>query len=531
MKLYAWLNSAMTRIYPATPPNQDSRMKLTVACNERFQFQVAVRQTGLHHAAVSLQAEAPKDWKVRIRRVGYVPLPHFNIPVMPSDDDLEGRNYLPGLVPDPLFDDNTILMGQEETHAFWITVIPAAKTTPGPHVIKLHAEVESGPHKTLSFIANVTPMLIPVRRNFMVTNWFYIDTLLDRYQTTFRDQRFWDLLTAYLNNLTEHGQDTVYTSVFSVQLDGERSPSQLLRIKQTGAAEWQFDWRDVRRFVNSAKAAGIRYFEWSHFFSQWGVERAIKVYKGQGENKKLLWPRDTSATSPVYRRFLKRFLPSFHAFLKKERLLECSLFHVSDEPSDQHLENYRRARAMLHELAPWMKVMDAMSHIEVAALTDTPVPSISHALDFLNAGMDCWCYFCCAPREKFLNRLMDTPLTKIRMSGWLFYRWPFKGFLHWGYNYWNRCQKNDMIDPYFVSDAGNWPGWPYGDTFLVYPGANGPVDSIRWEVFADSLQDYALLQATGTPRNGPLLKDIQSFEDFPKNEQWIQNSRRKLLLT
>jgi hypothetical protein len=478
---------------------------------------------------MALKAEAPRGWKIRIRRVGYVPVPHLNTPIMPSSADVEGREVLPGLAPDPLLDESTIRMGKDETHAFWVTIVPPSSVIPGKHEIRLLAGREEGPFKTLVLTANVSPVRIPKRKDFPVTNWFYIDTLMDRYQTSPREERFWEILDAYLKNIVEHGQDTVYTSVFSVQLDGERTPSQLLKIRQTGKDTYDFDWSDVKRFVTQARKAGVRNFEWSHFFSQWGVHCALRVYEGQGETGKLLWPRETGATSEIYRTFLAQFLPAFHTFLKQEKLLKCSFFHVSDEPSDKTLDNYREARTLLSELAPWMKVMDAMSHIEVAQLTDMPIPSISVALSFLDAGMECWCYFCCGPRGLFLNRLMDTPLAKIRMSGWLFYRWPFKGFLHWGYNYWNRCQKNEMIDPFLVSDGGNWPGWAYGDTFLVYPGANGPIDSIRWEVFAASLQDYALLQGVKQDRGGKLLADCRSFEDFPKTEEWITKARKKLL--
>jgi len=243
-----------------------------------------------------------------------------------------------------------------------------------------------------------------------------------------------------------------------------------------------------------------------------------------------LWPRETKATSETYRTFLAQFLPSFYAFLKREKLLECSFFHVSDEPHTEQMENYCAARTILRELAPWMKVMDAMSSLELAEHIDTPVPSINTAINFLETGYkDSWCYFCCGPRSGYLNRLMDTPLTKIRMSGWLFYRWPFKGFLHWGYNYWNKHQQDILIDPFTCSDAGNWPGWAYGDTFLVYPGATGPIDSIRWEVFTASLQDYALLQETKVARDGQLLSSCKSFNDFPKTEAWINRTRRKIL--
>ena len=49
-------------------------------------------------------------------------------------------------------------------------------------------------------------------------------------------------------------------------------------------------------------------------------------------------------------------------------MLEASFFHLSDEPhGPEHLANYRAAREMLREIAPWMPVMDALS--EVAAFT------------------------------------------------------------------------------------------------------------------------------------------------------------------
>lgn len=529
MKLNAWLADSLTRHYPSTPPKTRSRMTLDVARNERFHAQVGVRQSGAEFAQVTLEVSAPKGWKVRVRRVGYVPLPHFNTPVMPTDKDLEGRGCVPGLVPDPLFDENVIDMGSDETHAFWLTLVPPPSVKPGNVAIPITVQAGENRVKRLILTAHVASVKIPKRRDFPVTNWFYIDALMDRYETHPKEESFWRILKPYLKNLVEHGQDTVYTSVFSVQLDGERTPSQLLKVKTSGRHTWHFDWSDVKRFVDLARKQGIRYFEWSHFFSQWGSRFALNVYEGQGETGALLWPRETSATSIVYRKFLTRFLDEFHAFLKKERLLSRSFFHVSDEPREKDVPNYLAARELLAELAPWMKVMDAMGNVEVGRYTDVPVANISHACEFLDAGMQAWCYFCCQPRGAYLNRLMDTPLVKIRMSGWLFYRWPFKGFLHWGYNYWNRFQKNETIEPLFVSDGGNWPVWPFGDTFLVYPGPEGPIDSIRWEVFAASLQDYALLQASGVERSDRLLAACRSFENFPKTDTWLRKARHQLL--
>ena len=186
---------------------------------------------------------------------------------------------------------------------------------------------------------------------------------------------------------------------------------------------------------------------------------------------------------------------------------------------------------MLRELAPWMSVMDELSEPEFAreGLTDMPVPSISVAPDFAAEGMPCWCYYCCGPRGPFLNRHMDTPLPKIAMHGFLFYRWPFRGFLHWGYNYWYESQTRDLIDPYTVLDGRAWPGWAYGDTSVVYPGPDGPVDSMRWEVFAEGLRDYALLQTAGIDPGSALFAPIKSFADFPKDPAWRRRARSRIL--
>jgi hypothetical protein len=52
---------------------------------------------------------------------------------------------------------------------------------------------------------------------------------------------------------------------------------------------------------------------------------------------------------------------------------------------------------------------------------------------------------------------------------------------------------------------------------------------MRWEVFVESLQDYALLQAAAVDRGDPLLGDIQDFAVFPRDPGWIAGTRGKVL--
>lgn len=529
MALRAWLCEAETRLYPGTSPGSAQRIQIDAARNEPVSFQVGLRLEDEDRQDVQVRTSGPQGWEIRVRRVGLIPVRHLNPPIT---EDTAGVERIPGFVPDPLFDEDGMFLPEAETRAFWITVDPGGNAAPGEYEVKVTVSSERGHTLSLQADIHLYDVVLEPRRNFHVTQWFYADALIDWYETDLFNSRFWEILPRYIRDVVAHGQDTLYVPVFTPPLDGIKRPTQLLSVFRVEGDTYRFNWRDIKHYIETAKASGITHFEWCHLFSQWGVKHALRVYEGQGKTEQLLWPAETPATSETYRSFLSQFLPALHRFLEVEDLLDRSFFHVSDEPHAEHLENYRAARAMLEDLAPWISVMDALSDIEFArkGLTDMPIPSISTALDFVAEDIPCWCYYCCGPRGYYLNRLLDTPLSKIAMHGLLFYRWPFKGFLHWGYNYWYRSQTRILIDPYTVQDGEAWyRGWAYGDPFEVYPGPEGPIDSIRWEIFGQSLRDYALLQTLGIPRDHPKLAPIRSFEDFPKTGTWRKQLRAQLL--
>jgi hypothetical protein len=523
-----WLADSLRRFYPLSPAEVHDEISLRALRGERVSFQMVCRTDGTP-VTIGARVEGPDAIAVRVRRIGFVPMPHLNTET--PDDDVEGRDFLPGYVPDPLFSETTILAGPHETNAFWVSVAIPDDAAPGEY--RLHAVcAEDGQEcARLSVILTVHPAVLPVRHNFPVTNWLYADAIADWYRVDLWDEPFWRLLDPYLRNLAAHGQDTIYVPLFTPPLDGIKRPTQLLGVEPAGDG-FAFDWTQVRRWLQTARAAGFRFFEWTHLFSQWGAAHALRIYRGHGESGDLLWDPATPATADVYRGFLGAFLPDFERFLRAEGIIEQSFFHLSDEPHGaEHLANYRAARELLRQLAPWMRIMDAMSDVAFAreGLTDTPVALLPQAPSFVTEGFPAWAYFCCQPRGRFLNRLFDTPLAKIRMSGWLFYRTGAGGFLHWAANYWYRSQTADLIDPFRVADAARWPVWPYGDPFVLYPGPAGPLDSIRWEVFAESLQDYAVLQAAAVDRADPLLRDIQDFAEFPRDPGWVGRTRNQLL--
>jgi hypothetical protein len=395
MAIKSWIQSPLQRIFPHDPAGRSGSYQVEAALNERFSFQLGLRLQGRQierepAVRVRVEVRAPKGWQALVRRVGHVPVPHRNTNM--PEDDTDGFGHYPGFVPDPLFEEDSLLLPPAETQAFYITCLPGRAARPGRHriMVDIYFGNSARPDQAHQVGLKVHPLRIKPRQGFPVTNWFYADALIDWYKTDLFDRRFWQVLPAYFRNMAEHGQDTVYVPVFTPPLDGVKRPSQLLRVTRSGKDQYRFDWRDVKKYVDLARTSGIRNFEWSHLFTQWGVKHALRIYQGQGREEKLLWRPDTGATSPTYRHFLSQFLPRLHQFCLEEKLLKKSFFHVSDEPhGSEHQANYIQARKLLQELAPWMKVMDALSEIEYGrrGLTDMPIPSIKTALDFARKGL------------------------------------------------------------------------------------------------------------------------------------------------
>jgi len=527
--MVCWLEDSLHRVYPGTPASLQGGLDLLAARGERIAFQVCVRNEGLAAEDVAITVAAPAPLEARARLVGLVPIAHLNTDTEP--EELEGVGRVPGLVPDPLFDEQEVRIGPFETRTFWVNVTPPPDAPPGLHRVRVSVRARAGFAAEMGADVTVAPVQGGFPRGFPVTHWFYADALCDRYGVHPWEERFWEIVRPYMRDLVQHGGTCQYVPLFTPPTDGVKRPTQLLGVEEPSPGSYRFDFADVRRWVRMATEEGAEFFEWTHFFTQWGVQHALRVYRNNADESSLLWPPETGATDARYRGFLAQFLPRFRAFLEEEGLLDRSFFHVSDEPHEGHIPNYRAAREMLRDLAPWMRVMDALSDVRFAkeGLTDLPVPSVAAALSFREAGIPSWVYYCCGPRGRYLNRFTDTPLAKIRMNGWLFHRFGALGFLHWGYNYWYRSQTRELIDPFAELAGGAWPGLAYGDPFVVYPGPNGPIDSLRWEVFADSLQDFALLRELRISPEDSLLEPLESYETFPKSAEWVFAARSRML--
>lgn len=525
-----WLESSLKRVFPKTHPGR-TNLSVLMPRNGRASFQVCVQNRGTEALKVHCALGQMDDVRTQVRVVGLVPMLHLT----PGTEvtELEGVEYLPGLVPDPLYPQSDLMIGPRETRSFWITLRAPAEARAGTREAIVQISLADGKQK-VKVAANLelSTLVVQPRRGFPVIHWWRGEATWDFYRTGMFDDRWYEQTRAQLTDMLDHGSDVVYVPMFFDRRETFKRPCQLLMVSEPAAGQYRFDWSEVKKFTDMCKEIGFKKFEWSHLWIYWGVENPVRVYKQEGEKYAMLWRPDISGFSDTFTNFLHQFLPEFKGFLEREGILNASYFHLSDEPgSGQHIANYQRAREILRELAPWMKVMDALSDIQYGkqGLTDMPIPIVSAAQAYIDAKIPHWVYYCCSPHGPWLNRFMDTPLPKIRMSGWLFYHLGAKGFLHWGFNYWHKMEREEIGDPFHDASNAEWPGIPYGDPFMIYPGEKGPIDSLRWEVFAESLQDYAILQSAGVEPDDEMLSALKSYAIFPKNEAWINDALRKVM--
>lgn len=407
----------------------------------------------------------------------------------------------PALIPDALipFHGEPVRISASRHLIFWVDIaIPenARNTTVSIRAFSRKNVLQS----ILQLPLNVIGVPLPAQ-SVRHSEWLHCDCLCQEYACEMFSETFWQILKSYLLEAVSNGIDTLLTPVITPSLDIEpgyrRLPCQLVTI-QRNSQGFHYDFTRLERWVSLATECGIQYFEIAPFFTQWGAKFAAEIYEQTADGNRTLFGWDTPAFCDAYRNFLSDFLPALKEELTSLHVLSKTYFHISDEPTAENLENYRAARQMIAPYLEGCHLIDALSdHIFLEQnLVSIPVVSEDHLSDFLPdaKNREVWTYCCCAQDKLVPNFFLSMPSTRGRILGVLMYLEGIRGFLHWGYNFWNSQFSKNPIDPYRITDADG--GFPSGDAFLVYPGADGtPVPSIRLKTMRDAFQDYRALSA------------------------------------
>jgi len=128
-------------------------------------------------------------------------------------------------------------------------------------------------------------------------------------------------------------------------------------------------------------------------------------------------------------------------------------------------------------------------HLDIWALHAQVFDTVHNRqiLERIAAGNEVWWYVNHTPPRPYGNFFVDFAAVEHRILFWQTWALGLRGMTYWGVNYFEEDQ-----DPY-QSVLDFTP--VNGDGLLVYPGADGPVNSIRWETIRDGIEDYDYLAA------------------------------------
>lgn len=536
------LLSSLAKVFPDEVCGEET-LSGTMLQNERFSFQLAYTiPKGEGHyekQPFTLQVESPLADYISVCRVGTVP---SLLPVYPGVAEKDD-NYLrtkPGVFPDPLYPvlDRQLHASMGIWHSLWVEVDAGTACVPGKYPITITLVGEE--NTTLAkagFQLEVLNVRLPKQR-LIYTQWFHADCIADYYKIPVFSEEHWNWIEKFMKAARRGGVNMLLTPVFTPPLDtdvgGERTTVQLVTVTRAGG-NWQFGFEKLRRWIDMALENGMEYIEISHLFTQWGAAHAPKIIAQIGGEEKAVFGWETDAFGEEYRGFLKEFLPALTGFLRENGYASRCYFHVSDEPSRQHLENYRSNSRLIREYVQGFPVIDALSDYDFyrEGLVPVPVPETGSAEEFYNNGVrPMWCYYCCSQGYALSNRFFSMPSARNRVTGQQLYKYEVQGFLHWGFNFYNAQYSRYQINPFQTTDAGE--GFPSGDAFSVYPGDSEVVESITMRVFYEGIQDLCALQLLETKiGREAVLKLLEeqgelTFRKYPKKETEILSLREKV---
>ena len=288
----------------------------------------------------------------------------------------------------------------------------------------------------------------------------------------------------------------------------------------------------------NVQKCGIKYYEITHLFTQWGAGHAPKIIAEVDGEKKRIFGWETDSCGKEYREFLAAFIPALLTELKALGVDKFCRFHVSDEPSAEQLEKYKDAKSGVAKLLEGYPIMDALSSLQYykEGVIEHPIPACDRIEPFYEAGVpELWTYYCCGQHTGVPNRFIAMPSYRNRIIGFLFYKYDIKGFLHWGYNFYNSQHSYYPINPYLSSNCDYFA--QSGDGFSVWPAQDGTAyESVRTSVFADAISDMRALRLCesiyGREQTVKFLEeDIDrplKFADYPRCEEYILETRKKI---
>ena len=498
-ELTFWTVDPLVKVFRDAKPETATEAAADVARGEDATFQIVVRADepikNLRAEVGPLKLESDQKAVLggaTVRFVGYVPVDR---PMQqPPKDQLRKP---PADFPDPLLEQPSIDVPAGAAQPIWITLRVPADPRPGLYrgTVRIAGKVAG---RDLTATAKLSLHVYNVaigRTRLWVTNWFDMNWRHTKISPKPDSPEYWALLRRYARNMAAYRQNVVLISPLNLAEYGV-GPDGKLTIDFARFDKW------VQIFIDEGVIGRI---EGGHLGGRSGGWLSPFVLDIREVRDGKVVSRRAAPGSPEAERFCAAFLPALRDHLRKKGWLKQYMQHIADEPVLLNAPSYRAIAQLVRKYAPELRIIEANHSNLLTGAIDVWVPQLNYLhQDYAfykqrkKAGDELWFYTCIFPQGEYANRFIEQRLIKTRLLHWINFRYGATGYLHWGYNQWT-----DQNPYLHTTRPHSGPSYlPAGDAWIVYPGADGPIASIREEAMRDGIVDYELLSmlVRGTPR-------------------------------
>ncbi len=524
-----WVDSLRNLLVTDIPEATERPGIILCARGETEAIQLAVRSN--FKGEVSLEMDPfPNGLKPRVRRVGRVPV-RKGTPATPREERVCD---VPAELPDPLLNQTKLKLIPGRTESFWIDVQVPGNARPGLYKTRAYLRITGMRRRTaLELTLRIFPATVPFEGRFKVTNWFRVmPEYLGLGKAKIGSKKWWEAARLLFDSMWAHRQNFFWTPL--------REPWIKPYVDEKGKLGFDFSFFDKWVEEVSRPRGGKRktYIEGRPIaVRKRGIGARILarvwIIKDGKPKAVLLDPKD-----PKARDGYRVFLTSLKKHLEKKGLVDRFRIHIADEPAPWHFRDYKIIAGYIRKFAPGVKIMEALDisrgYVFFEKNLDVWVPQLGRfekeknlVLEQVAKGREVWIYTCLYPRGRYPNRLIDYPLIKTRILPWIAFRWGFHGFLHWGFNFWRGNPFGNLEPPHGIGYL------PPGDAWIVYPGKQEVLDSMRHEALRDGIEDYELLWLLlkKDPHKAMAIASamVNSFTEYERDADRFRRFRKLLL--
>ncbi|MCL6266918.1 DUF4091 domain-containing protein [Flagellimonas myxillae] len=506
------------RDFGITPLSIQDTLKLSGVRNEQISAQLAIAsRKNVSKIKVKVNDMMSVDggilWEknCKVRVVEYLPVARARSEYVwsPMMEEIIGEeitgNMNPNVVADALVQKNLEFLESYTAQPFWFTFWIPKNTKPGIYKGTVFVE-------TAEFGETKYPLQIVVRNqvlpdadayNFHLELWTNPSAIAEYYGVDYWSESHWSLIEAYLKDYASRGGKTITTTIIhepwhkpwlnnstrSQTAFGYKSMVTWIREKGRG---WRFDFSIFDRYVTQSREIGIK-----------GSINAYSLTPFLTKQKILFWDEQTASQKelhlevedPEYAQIWKAFLTSFKNHLKEKGWYGETYLGFDEKPE----EVLERVVSIIEDSAPELlerivvaghtEASDYANNLSVSYMFFPGQPlegqgkvPVDHAIKLRQKADKITTFYLCA-EPAHPNTLTFSPAIESRFIPWLALKHGTDGYLRWAYNNWT---PDPFKTPVFLHTQG--------DDYYVYPGKNGPISSIRWELLREGIEDYELFR-------------------------------------